>query len=147
MTIAKKRFTHTIHMPARGKRAIVPDPTPTTTNSVHIPNENTNKYRKPRAALFVDATHVSTAAITGAEQGAATRPDSAPIANAPENRPAFPVDAAHSSVLVGTRIGTTSSIAPAASSSTLAMTKYSHGLLLTDPKSVPLIPANRPRAE
>src|SRR5689334_7441828 len=147
MTIAKKRFTHTIHMPARGRRAIVPDPTPTTTNSVHIPSENTNKYINPSAALFVDATHVSTAAITGAEQGAATSPDSAPIANAPESRPPFPVFAAHSSVVLGTRIVTTSSMASAANSRTLAMIRYNHGLVLTDPKSVPVIPANSPRAE
>jgi len=38
----------------------------------------------PSVALCVVDTHVSTAAITGAEQGAATRPDSAPITNAPE---------------------------------------------------------------
>jgi hypothetical protein len=27
------------------------------------------------------------------------------------------------------------------------MIKYNHGLVLTDPKSVPVIPANSPRAE
>src|SRR5262245_44235583 len=114
MTIAKNRFTHTIHRPARGRRAIVPDPTPTTTNSVHIPSENTNKYMNPSAALFVEATQVNTAAMTGAEQGAATNPESAPIANAPESRPAFPVLVAHSSVELGTRIVKMSSMAAAA---------------------------------
>src|ERR1700759_3525494 len=120
MTIAKTRFTHTTHMPARGRRAIAPDDRPTTTSSVHIPSENTNKYRKPSAADFVDDTHVSTAAITGAEQGAAASPDIAPIVNAPDARPAVPALLARSSSLVGTRTGSTSSIASAAMSSRFA---------------------------
>ena len=43
ITSAKTRFTHTIHIPARGSRAIAPDDSPTTTSSVHIPSENTNR--------------------------------------------------------------------------------------------------------
>src|SRR6185503_15083325 len=113
MMIANSRFTHTIHIPARGSRAIAPDDRPTTTSSVHIPSENTNRYRKPSAADFVDDTHVSTAAITGA----ATRPDIAPIVNAPDARPAVPALLARSRILVGTRTGRTSSMASAAMSS------------------------------
>ena len=69
MTSANTRFTHTIHTPARGRRVSVPDESPTTTSSVHIPRENTNKYKNPSAALFVVETHVSTAAITDVPQG------------------------------------------------------------------------------
>src|SRR4051794_18918823 len=123
MTIAKNRFTQTIHMPARGRRAIAPDDNPTTTSSVHMPSEKTNRYRKPSAADFVDDTHVSTAAITGAEHGAATNPDIAPMVNAPDARPAVPAELARSNNLVGTRIGRTSSIASAAMSSRFAMAK------------------------
>src|SRR5678815_1682189 len=124
-------------MPARGSLAIAPDERPTTTSNVHIPSENTNRYKKPNPALFVVDTHVSTAAITGAEHGAATRPDMAPIVNAPDTRPAVPADVARSRIEVGTRTGNTSSMANAASSSRLAMARYSHGLVLTEPNSVP----------
>src|SRR4051812_31131214 len=147
MTIANTRFTHTIHIPARGSRAIAPDDSPTTTSSVHIPSEKTNKYRNPSAADFVDETHVRTAAITGAEQGAATRPDIAPMVNAPEARPAVPALLARSRSRVGTRTGSTSNIARAAMSSRFAMAKYNHGLVLTDPNSVPVMPAKSPSAE
>src|SRR3954471_21075899 len=101
----------------------------------------------PSPALLVDETQVSTAAITGAEQGAATRPDIAPMVNAPETRPAVPALDARARMADGTRIGSTSSMASAASSSRLAMAKYSQGFVLTEPNSVPVIPANRPRAE
>src|SRR3954471_8049813 len=101
----------------------------------------------PSPALLVDETHVSTAAITGAEHGAATRPDIAPMVNAPETRPAVPAELARSRMRVGTRTGSTSSMASAASSSRFAMAKYSHGLVLTDPNSVPVMPANNPSAE
>src|ERR1041384_7945726 len=125
---------------------MAPDDNPTTTSSVHIPSENTNRYRNPSPALFVDDTHVSTAAITGAEHGAATRPDMAPMRNAPDARPAVPVPLALARSACGTRTGMTSSIASAAKINTLAIAKYSHGLLLMEPNSVPDIPANRPSA-
>src|SRR5215831_1318815 len=138
MTTAKKRFTQTIHKPARGIRAILPDDNPTTTSSVHIPSENTNRYVKPSTALFVVDTQVRTAAITGAEQGAATSPDIAPMVNAPDARPAVPALLARCNTEFGTRTGITSSIASAASSSRFAIAKYSHGLVLTAPNSVPV---------
>jgi len=96
---------------------------------------------------LVVVTQVSTAAITGAEHGAATRPDIAPMMNAPEARPAVPAVAARSRLTDGTRNGMTSNIASAAMSNRLAIAKYNHGLVLTDPKSVPVIPAKRPSAE
>src|SRR5207237_10866662 len=130
--------THTTHIPARVSRAIAPVERPTTTSNVHIPSENTNKYKNPNAALLVVATHVSTAAITGAEHGAATRPDIAPMVNAPEARPAVPADVARSRIAFGTRTGSTSSIASAATNNRFAMAKYNHGLVLTDPNSVPV---------
>src|SRR4051794_35402416 len=102
-------------MPARGSRAIAPDDSPTTTSSVHMPSENTNRYMKPSAADLVDDTHVSTAAITGAEQGAATSPDIIPMVNAPETRPAVPAELARARMDIGTRTGSTSSIASEAS--------------------------------
>src|SRR5207237_562517 len=139
--------THTTHIPARVSRAIAPVERPTTTSNVHIPSENTNKYKNPNAALLVVATHVSTAAMTGAEHGAATRPDIAPMVNAPDARPAVPAVLARTKIAFGMRTGRTSSIARAASSSRFAMARYNHGLVLTDPKSVPERPANRPRAE
>src|SRR6476619_7790889 len=98
-------------------------------------------------ALWGTVTHVSTAAITGAEQGAATRPDIAPMAKAPENRPAVPRFDARAMIPAGTRIGTTSTMLNAASIRTLAMAKYSQGFVLTLPNSVPVSPANTPSAE
>src|SRR5215213_11177342 len=147
MTSAKTFFTVTIHAPARGNRASEPLESPTITRSVDIPSENVSRYRKPSATLFVTVTQVSTAAITGAEQGAATSPDIAPIANAPENRPPVPADDARSSRAAGTGTGITSSIARAAITSRFAMAKYSHGLVLTVPNNVPVRPAKSPRAE
>src|ERR1041384_2745636 len=108
---------------------MAPDDNPTTTSSVHIPSENTNRYRNPSPADFVDATHVSTAAITGAEHGAATRPDIAPMVNAPDTRPAVPAVLARSRMRAGTRTGSTSSMASDASSNRFAMAKYNHGLV------------------
>ena len=64
-----------------------------------------------------------TAAITGAEQGAATSPDIAPIAKAPEKRPPVPVVAARVTSAEGRRTGTTSSMARAARISRFAMAK------------------------
>src|SRR3569833_1814825 len=147
MMIANTLFTHTIHIPARGSRAIAPDDSPTTTSSVHIPSENTNRYRNASAADFVDDTHVSTAAITGAEHGAATNPDIAPMVNAPDARPAVPVLLARTRIRVGTRTGNTSSMVSAAMSSRFAIAKYNHGVVLTEPNSVPVMPANSPSAE
>src|SRR6476469_7528027 len=112
-----------------------------------MPSEKTNRYMNPSAALFVDDTHVSTAAITGAEHGAATRPDMAPMMKAPDARPAVPIVAARVMIPAGSRIGTTSSMLSPARMSTLAMAKYSHGLVLTLPNSVPVSPANTPSAE
>src|SRR5215471_4489583 len=101
----------------------------------------------PSVALRVVDTQVSTAAITGAEQGAATSPDSAPMINAPEYRPADPAVDARASNADGTRIGTTSSMASAARISTFAIRKYNHGLVLTVPNSVPVRPATSPSTE
>src|SRR5918911_3932908 len=105
MTMANNRLTHTIHTPAGGSRVSDPDDNPTTTSSVHMPNENTNRYTNPSAALCVVATHVSTAAITGAEHGAATSPDSAPMTNAPAMRPPAPAVAARDISALGSRTG------------------------------------------
>src|SRR3954467_13897610 len=138
MTSAKTFLTVTIHAPARGNRASEPLESPTTTSNVDIPSENVSKYRNPRPALFVTVTQVSTAAMTGAEQGAATSPDIAPIANAPENRPAVPIVAARWVIPAGRRTGNTSSIPRPARISTFAIAKYSHGLVLTLPNSVPV---------
>ena len=88
-----------------------------------------------------------TAAMTGAEHGAATKPDIAPMVNAPDTLPAVPAVLARSKIDAGIRTGRTSSIARAASNNKLAIAKYSHGLVLTDPKSVPVSPAKRPKAE
>jgi hypothetical protein len=43
MATAKMRFTHTIHMPARGRRETAPLERPTTTSSVHMPSEKANR--------------------------------------------------------------------------------------------------------
>src|SRR5438105_15914457 len=99
----------------------------------------------PRTPLLVVLTHVSTAAMTGAEHGAATSPETAPITNAPERFPPCPADAALVSSHDGTRTGMTSSIASAAMISRLDIAKYSHGLVLTEPNNVPVRPANSPR--
>src|SRR5439155_18348926 len=115
--------TVTIHAPARGNRASEPLERPATTRSVDMPSEKTSSYRKPSPALLVTVTQESTAAITGAEQGAATSPDIAPIANAPENRPAVPIVAARWVIPAGNWIGITSSIPSPATISTLAMAK------------------------
>src|SRR5438105_8771727 len=147
MTSANTRFTHSIHSPARGNRVNDPDESPTTTSNVHMPNENTNRYTKPNVALCVVETQVSTAAITGAEHGAATSPDNAPMISAPEYRPALPAVDARASSADGTRTGSTSSMASAARMSTFAIKKYSQGLVLTVPNSVPVSPANNPSAE
>src|SRR5678815_676095 len=88
-------------MPALGMRLSMPLETPTATRSAHIPSEKANRYANPSTALFVVVTHVSTAAITGAEQGAATRPDIAPMMNAPENRPPVPAEDARSTTPPG----------------------------------------------
>src|SRR6185437_3029605 len=101
----------------------------------------------PSPALFVVDTHVSTAAITGAEHGAATRPDIAPIVNAPDTRPALPAVLARVSKALGSRTGMTSSIANPAMSSRFAIAKYNHGLVLTVPNRVPVMPANSPSSE
>src|ERR1019366_3756614 len=94
MMIAKARLTHTIHIPARGNFATAPLDRPTTTSSADMPSEKEKRYAKPRTADFVFVTHVSTAAITGAEQGAATSPLIAPITNTPASRPPPPAVAA-----------------------------------------------------
>src|SRR6185295_13311489 len=94
ITNANTFLRRTIHTPARGIRLNVPLDTPTATSNAHIPSENANRYANPSHALFVVVTHVSTAAITGAEHGAATSPDIPPMTRAPENRPPVPaVDA------------------------------------------------------
>jgi hypothetical protein len=67
--------------------------------------------------------------------------------NAPEKRPAVPIVAARAMIPAGRRIGTTSSMLSAASTSTLAIAKYSHGLVLTLPNRVPVSPAKTPSAE
>src|SRR6185312_1164877 len=142
MMIANTFFTHIIQEPARGSRDSVPADTPTATNSVLMPNEKTNKYRKPNTALCVVDTHVSTAAITGAEHGAATSPDAAPIANVPAYCPPRPAVDARCANPCGTRTGITSTIANAAMISRFAIPKYNHGFVLTVPNNVPLSPAN-----
>jgi hypothetical protein len=50
-------------------------------------------------------------------------------------------------IAAGTRTGRTSSIAKDARRSRFAMARYNHGFVLTEPKSVPDSPANRPSAE
>src|SRR5262245_65749586 len=97
---------------------------PTTTSNVHMPIEKTNRYRKPSVALFVAVTHVNTAAITGAEHGAATSPDIAPMMNAPEARPAVPAVAARSRITDGTRNGIPSNMGRAATSTRVGIAKY-----------------------
>src|SRR6266513_598861 len=101
---------HAIHAPARGSAAIAPENNPTTTSSAVIPNEKTNRYRKPRTPLRVVATQVSTAANAGAPHGAATRPDVAPSKNTaaydPPPRPPTQVMS-----LTGSRTAITSSSA------------------------------------
>src|ERR1035441_8101682 len=94
MSSANARLTHIIHTPARGSFATAPLESPTTTSSAHIPSENANRYAKPRTAERVVDTHVSTAAMTGAEQGAATSPLIAPITNVPAIPPPPPAVAA-----------------------------------------------------
>src|SRR5487761_1937804 len=147
MARAKNFLIQTIQAPARGSRASEPEEAPSTTSSVDMPSENTNRYRNPSTALLVVDTQVSTAAMTGAEQGAATRPETAPMTKAPENLPAEPAALARARSAVGMRTGMTSSMASAASTSTLAIRKYNHGLELMVPNSVPESPAKRPRAE
>src|SRR5262245_52440021 len=85
--------------------------------------------------------------MMGAPHGAATSPDTAPMTNAPENRPAVPACDARSIMDRGIGTGTTSNIMSAATMSRFAMAKYSHGLVLTDPNSVPVIPAITPSTE
>src|SRR3954471_23210700 len=101
------RLIQTIQSPARGIRARKPDDVPTATSKVHMPSENTNRYRKPSTALFVVDTHVSTAAMTGAEHGAATNPDIPPISRAPEYVPPLPAADAFASSHDGMRTGMT----------------------------------------
>src|SRR5215218_379186 len=117
------RLIQTIQKPARGSRARKPDDAPTATSSVHIPSENTNRYKKPSAALFVVVTQVSTAAITGAEHGAATSPDMPPITSAPEYVPPVPAAETRLRIHDGTRIGNTSSMLSAARMSRFAIAK------------------------
>jgi hypothetical protein len=64
--------------------------------------------------------------------------------NAPDARPAVPAVEARCINPAGSLIGITSSIDKAARSRTFAMTKYSHGFVLTVPKIVPVIPAMTP---
>src|SRR6185312_5962492 len=99
---------------------------------------------KPNTALCVVDTHVSTAAITGAEHGADTRPDAAPIANVPASWPPVPAVAARCARICGTRTGITSTMANAAINNRLAIPQYNHGFVLTVPNNVPLSPANKP---
>src|SRR6476469_1446409 len=88
------RLTQTIHEPALGSRAIVPLNKPTATSKAHTPSEKLRRYTNPSTGRCVRVTHVSTAAITGAEHGAATSPETAPIMSAPDTRPAVPALAA-----------------------------------------------------
>src|SRR6476661_8852138 len=94
MISANPRLTQTIHEPALGSLAIVPLNTPTATSRSHIPREKLSRYTNTRTGRCVRVTHVSTAAITGAEHGAATSPETAPIMSAPDTRPAVPALAA-----------------------------------------------------
>src|SRR5512134_1179874 len=110
MTNANTFFTRTIQIPARGSRLRAPLDTPTATSSAHIPSEKAKRYANPSPALFVVVTQVSTAAITGAEHGAATSPDIAPITSAPEKRPPVPAVDARLTSDAGIRTGITSSI-------------------------------------
>src|SRR6185312_2996927 len=135
MMIANTFFTHIIQEPARGSRDSVPADTPTATNSVLMPNEKTNKYRKPSTALCVVDTHVSSAA---------TSPDAAPIANVPAYCPPRPAIDARCANPCGTRTGMTSTMANAAMISRFAIPKYNHGFVLTVPNNLPLSPANNP---
>src|SRR5688500_18233068 len=105
MTKANAFFTRTIHTPARGSQLKAPVDSPTAIRSAHIPSENANRYANPHHALLVVVTQVSTAAITGAEQGAATRPDIAPMTSAPVNRPPVPAVAARDTSEAGSRTG------------------------------------------
>src|SRR3979411_3021695 len=98
----------------------------------------------PRTPLLVAVTHVRTAAITGAEHGAAQSPEAAPITKTPYRLPPLPAADARVSSQVGTRTGITSSIASAAMIRRFAMAKYTHGFVLMDPNSVPVSPANKP---
>src|ERR1700704_3282132 len=98
----------------------------------------------PSTPLFVAVTHVSTAAITGAEHGAATSPEAAPMTKTPYRLPPLPAVAARVRSHAGTLTGMTSSIASAATMRRFAIAKYTHGFVLTEPKSVPVSPANKP---
>src|SRR5579862_4612929 len=98
----------------------------------------------PRAALRVVPTHVKTAAITGAEHGAATSPDAAPMRSAPTAPPLRPAFEARAIRADGIGTGRTSNMTSANRISRFAMPKYAQGFELTDPKSVPVRPAIKP---
>src|SRR5690242_4722480 len=143
---ANARLTQSIHGPARGSRSDESARSANTSSSDDIPNEKTSRYRKPSQALCVADTHVRIAAITGAPHGAATSPDTSPMTRTPAYRPPSPIVAERSRQRCGIGTGTTSAIAPAESSITLAIANSSHGLVLIAPNSVPVSPAMTPSA-
>src|SRR5690242_4367648 len=135
---AKARLTQSIHGPARGRRIVVSVASAATTSSEHIPRENASRYVKPSSALRVAATQVRIAAITGAPHGAATRPETRPMISTPIAFPPVPADVARARSQAGTGTGIRSAIIAAAASITLAIANWSHGLVLTEPNSVPV---------
>jgi hypothetical protein len=78
---------------------------------------------KPSPARLVVVTQVSTAAITGAEHGAATNPETVPMMNAPEKRPTAPAELARWRIEAGTLSGRTSSSISAETTSRFAIAK------------------------
>src|SRR5205814_242518 len=109
--------------------------------SEHMPRENARRYVKPSSALRVAATQVRIAAITGAPHGAATRPEATPMISTPVTFPPTPADAARAVSQPGMGTGIRSAIMAAAASITFAIANWSHGLVLTEPNSVPVSPA------
>src|SRR5690242_6894532 len=99
----------------------------------------------PSNPLRVVPTHVRMAAMTGAEHGAATNPDAAPITRAAAGELPPPACEAFVRSADGIGTGITSNMTSANTRSRFAITKYDHGLELTDPNNVPVRPAMTPR--
>ena len=82
--------------------------------------------------------------MTGAPQGAATRPEAAPMPRAPSTRPPVFIPAARAMSACGTGTGMTSNIMSAKISSRLAIPNSIQLLVLMLPNISPLNPAMRP---
>src|SRR5258708_34129285 len=123
-------FTHPVHFPALGSVARVPADSPTAMSTADIPIEKTNRYRKPMAALRVLLTKARTATKAGAPQGAATRPEVAPMRKT-EPGDWLPKREAHARSRPGADTGKTSSMASPARTSRFPIPTYAHPFELT----------------